>query len=190
MLTADLVYGSNFSLVVQFFLVLPFTFCGKTSLLCVFLKYHDLSSFVATFDSNICIKGDYVQTSISIFPSTRAHTHSMHLFYYNLVLKNGRYIHTISSDEIHMHLHPLGKQGEMPSDPSHATLTIETTDPDTNQREIKRFRCEYDSCSRSYSTVGNLRMHMKTHKGIVEGVTFIEKKKHSLKIHIFIQILN
>ena len=84
------------------------------------------------------------------------------------MLVTGRYIHTISSDEIHMHLHPPKKQGVIPSDPSHAMLTIETTDPDTNQHEIKRFRCEYDSCSRSYSTVGNLRMHMKTHKGIVE----------------------
>lgn len=85
-----------------------------------------------------------------------------------VVLENGRSIHTISSDEIRMLLHPPMKQGKMPADPSHATLTIETTDPDTNQSEIKRFHCEYDSCSRSYSTVGNLRMHMKTHKGTVE----------------------
>ncbi|XP_034233454.1 uncharacterized protein LOC117640726 [Thrips palmi] len=106
------------------------------------------------------------------------------------VIENAGYIHTISSDEIHMHLHPLGKRGEMPSDPSHATLTIETTDPDTNQREIKRFRCEYDSCSRSYSTVGNLRMHMKTHKGEFRfkcsqpncGKAFLTS--YSLKIHV------
>ncbi|XP_052126839.1 metal regulatory transcription factor 1-like isoform X1 [Frankliniella occidentalis] len=104
--------------------------------------------------------------------------------------ENAGYIHTISSDEIHMHLHPLVKQGEMPSDPSHATLTIESTDPDTNQREIKRFRCEYDSCSRSYSTVGNLRMHMKTHKGEFRfqcsqpncGKAFLTS--YSLKIHV------
>lgn len=99
------------------------------------------------------------------------------------------FIHTISSDEIHMHLHP-GKRGEMPADLSHATLTIETTDPDTNQRDIKRFRCEYDSCSRSYSTVGNLRMHMKTHKGEFRfkcsqpacGKAFLTS--YSLKIHV------
>ncbi|KAK3908067.1 Metal regulatory transcription factor 1 [Frankliniella fusca] len=104
--------------------------------------------------------------------------------------ENAGYIHTISSDEIHMHLHPLVKQGELPSDPSHATLTIESTDPDTNQREIKRFRCEYDSCSRSYSTVGNLRMHMKTHKGEFRfkcsqpncGKAFLTS--YSLKIHV------
>jgi len=77
-----------------------------------------------------------------------------------------RYIHhTISSDEIYMHINP-GNSGSMPENPSHATITIEATDPATNKKEIKRYRCEYDGCSRTYSTVGNLRTHMKTHKGL------------------------
>lgn len=77
-----------------------------------------------------------------------------------------RYIHhTISSDQIYMHINP-GKSGSMPENPSHATITIEATDPATNMKEIKRYRCEYDGCSRTYSTVGNLRTHMKTHKGV------------------------
>ncbi|KAJ1522959.1 hypothetical protein ONE63_002096 [Megalurothrips usitatus] len=135
--------------------------------------------------------GEYVSLpDISDFDNVRFDATNLLRDEGNRSVENAGYIHTISSDEIHMHLHPPAKQGEMPSDPSHATLTIESTDPDTNQREIKRFRCEYDSCSRSYSTVGNLRMHMKTHKGEFRfqcsqpncGKAFLTS--YSLKIHV------
>ncbi|XP_015591818.1 zinc finger protein 518A isoform X2 [Cephus cinctus] len=97
--------------------------------------------------------------------------------------------HTISPNEIYMRIHP-GQNDSMPDDPSHATITIESTDPDTNQKHISRYTCEYDGCSRTYSTVGNLRTHMKTHKGEYRfkcaepscGKAFLTS--YSLKIHI------
>jgi len=48
---------------------------------------------------------------------------------------------------------------------SHETVTIESLDPDINQKHINRYNCQYDGCTRTYSTIGNLRTHMKTHKG-------------------------
>ncbi|KAK7865773.1 hypothetical protein R5R35_002099 [Gryllus longicercus] len=104
--------------------------------------------------------------------------------------ENAGYIHhTISSDQIYMHINP-GNNDLMPENPSHATITIETTDPATNRKEIKRYTCEYDGCSRTYSTVGNLRTHMKTHRGEFRfkcsepgcGKAFLTS--YSLKIHI------
>ncbi|XP_033218605.1 uncharacterized protein LOC117174056 [Belonocnema kinseyi] len=97
--------------------------------------------------------------------------------------------HTISSDDIYLRIHP-GQNDSMPDDPSHAVITIESTDPDTNQKHISRYNCEYDGCSRTYSTVGNLRTHMKTHKGEYRfkcsdpncGKAFLTS--YSLKIHI------
>ncbi|CAG5108372.1 Similar to Mtf1: Metal regulatory transcription factor 1 (Mus musculus) [Cotesia congregata] len=101
-----------------------------------------------------------------------------------------KYIHhTISPNEIYMRIHP-GQDDFMPDDPSHATITIESTDPDTNQKHISRYECKYDGCSRTYSTVGNLRTHMKTHKGEFRfkcaepncGKAFLTS--YSLKIHV------
>ncbi|KAF7994480.1 hypothetical protein HCN44_003952 [Aphidius gifuensis] len=97
--------------------------------------------------------------------------------------------HTISPNEIYMRIHP-GQDDSMPDDPSHATITIESTDPDTNQKHISRYECEYDGCARTYSTVGNLRTHMKTHKGEYRfkcadpqcGKAFLTS--YSLKIHV------
>ncbi|KAF4527700.1 hypothetical protein B566_EDAN016367 [Ephemera danica] len=103
--------------------------------------------------------------------------------------ENGGYVrHTISQDEIYMQLHP--GNSTISEEPSHATITIESRDPETNAREIKRYRCELEGCERTYSTAGNLRTHMKTHKGEYRfkcsepgcGKAFLTS--YSLKIHI------
>ncbi|KAJ8985567.1 hypothetical protein NQ317_011527 [Molorchus minor] len=94
--------------------------------------------------------------------------------------------HTVSLDEIYMQINP-GSSSKMPNEPSHATLTITSTNPDTKEITINRFHCEYDGCSRTYSTVGNLRTHMKTHKGefrcVDPGCGKAFTASHHLKTH-------
>ncbi|XP_054263140.1 metal regulatory transcription factor 1-like [Macrosteles quadrilineatus] len=97
--------------------------------------------------------------------------------------------HKISSDEIEMRI-AVGNSSAMPEFPSHATITVETTDPMTMQKQVKKFQCEYNGCERRYTTVGNLRTHMKTHKGEYKfkcaqpncGKAFLTS--YSLKIHV------
>lgn len=103
--------------------------------------------------------------------------------------QNGFVQHTVSLDEICMQINP-GSSNKMPHEPSHATLTVTATNPETKETIVNRFHCDYEGCQRTYSTVGNLRTHMKTHKGEYRfkcsepdcGKAFLTS--YSLKIHI------
>lgn len=107
-----------------------------------------------------------------------------------LIVVACRYIqHTISEDQIMMQIYP-GNNSPLSKNASHATLTIEGRDEKNQRLEFKRFRCNFDGCTRTYSTAGNLKTHMKTHTGELtfvcnaEGCGKAFLTSYSLRIHV------
>uniref|UniRef100_A0A1A8M9B4 Metal regulatory transcription factor 1 n=1 Tax=Nothobranchius pienaari TaxID=704102 RepID=A0A1A8M9B4_9TELE len=96
--------------------------------------------------------------------------------------------HTISPDQIQFTINPGSTP--MPRNIEGATLTLHSECPETKQREVKRYQCTFEGCTRTYSTAGNLRTHQKTHRG---EYTFVCNQQgcgkafltsYSLKIHV------
>lgn len=44
------------------------------------------------------------------------------------------------------------------------TNEVKVTQENVNN-QANRFPCQFETCNRTYSTLGNLRTHLKTHKG-------------------------
>ncbi|XP_055841757.1 uncharacterized protein LOC129908937 isoform X2 [Episyrphus balteatus] len=94
----------------------------------------------------------------------------------------------VQPDEISLCIHPGALHKFNAEPPTHATLTIESNSEPSEL--LGRYRCNYENCTRSYSTIGNLRTHLKTHRGDYrfkcneEGCGKAFLTSYSLKIHI------
>ncbi|XP_028675430.2 metal regulatory transcription factor 1 [Erpetoichthys calabaricus] len=103
-------------------------------------------------------------------------------------MSQGYVHHTISPDQIQFTINPGSTP--MPRNIEGATLTLHSECPETKQREVKRFQCTFEGCTRTYSTAGNLRTHQKTHRGEYtfvcnqEGCGKAFLTSYSLKIHV------
>ncbi|XP_072316074.1 metal regulatory transcription factor 1 isoform X2 [Eucyclogobius newberryi] len=103
-------------------------------------------------------------------------------------ISQGYVHHTISADQIQFTINPGSTP--MPRNIEGATLTLHSECPETKLREVKRYQCMFEGCTRTYSTAGNLRTHQKTHRG---EYTFVCNQQgcgkafltsYSLKIHV------
>ncbi|KAL9910808.1 metal response element-binding Transcription Factor-1 isoform 1-T1 [Glossina fuscipes fuscipes] len=87
-------------------------------------------------------------------------------------------------DELLFCIRP-GALHKQKGEPTYTTVSFESSD-----ESLSRYKCNYENCYRSYSTIGNLRTHLKTHKGEYrfkcpeDGCSKAFLTSYSLKIHI------
>ncbi|KAL4233337.1 Mitochondrial transcription factor 1 [Mactra antiquata] len=130
-------------------------------------RQQDASCFThVSFDNSNC---SYNSSNVDSFDETNGESSTHQTLYGSVdnLSQDGYTIgyiqNTLSDDQIYMQINP--GDNNMPENPSHVTLTIESQNPDDKTKIIKRFKCDYAGCTRTYSTVGNLKTHQKTHKG-------------------------
>ncbi|XP_041462086.1 metal regulatory transcription factor 1-like [Lytechinus variegatus] len=82
--------------------------------------------------------------------------------------------HTISADQIQMQIMPGYAFMPRAENIEGATLTLETKNPQTKKKEIKKFHCHFDCCDKKYSSADTLLSHQKSHPGDYSEVCYDE----------------
>ncbi|KNC24067.1 hypothetical protein FF38_01459 [Lucilia cuprina] len=120
-----------------------------------------------------------IPASYVISPSQTSSKHNM------VNISNESYMEVNNEpDELSLCIRP-GALHKQKGEPTYATVSFESSD-----ESLSRYKCNYENCNRSYSTIGNLRTHLKTHKGEYrfkcpeEGCGKAFLTSYSLKIHI------
>lgn len=136
----------------------------------------------------ICLDEEGEEDGMSFLPDGEGDEGSLAFMADPDGMSQGYIHHTISPDQIQFIINPGSTP--MPRNIEGATLTLHSECPETKQREVKRYQCMFEGCTRTYSTAGNLRTHQKTHRG---EYTFVCNQQgcgkafltsYSLKIHV------
>ncbi|TRY92373.1 hypothetical protein DNTS_012361 [Danionella cerebrum] len=136
----------------------------------------------------VCLDDEGEEDGMNFLPEGEGDEGSLAFMGDPEAMSQGYIHHTISPDQIQFIINPGSTP--MPRNIEGATLTLHSECPETKLREVKRYQCLFEGCTRTYSTAGNLRTHQKTHRG---EYTFVCNQQgcgkafltsYSLKIHV------